>query len=397
MVAAAMLIAASPAPAATRYAEPGGNGPAATCPQPDPCDIQTAIEDASVQGLDEVVLLPGTYAVGSDEIDVNDSLDIHGQAGSPPPEIDSSSNTAISVYSASTLRRLIINHSGSATGVTLSALSTVERVVVDSSAPGGYACTGLDITIRDSVCWDHGTDGIGVGVYWSGPGAPRSFTLRNVTAVGGLYGIYDEAISGGTFSVDAKSVIAKGGTKDVYAAADATSTANVTLDHSNYATESHTGAGTVSVTAPGTGSNQTAPPVFTDAANGDFHQLLGSPTIDAGVVDGSSGSLDIDDEQRTIGTAPDIGADEFDPTPPETTITRHPRARTTSRKAKFKFRSDLLPATFECNLDGAGYESCSSPQVYEGLKRDKHVFKVRATHYGLADPTPAKFAWKITR
>jgi hypothetical protein len=64
-----------------------------------------------------------------------------------------------------------------------------------------------------------------------------------------------------------------------------------------------------SVTAAGSNNNITDAPLLD--ADG-YHQLTGSPTINAGQTDGNSGSLDIDGQLRQIGlAAPDIGADEF--------------------------------------------------------------------------------------
>jgi hypothetical protein len=62
------------------------------------------------------------------------------------------------------------------------------------------------------------------------------------------------------------------------------------------------------VTTPGSGTNIVAVPLF--AADG-YHQLATSPTVDKGAVDASSGTVDLDGQLRTIGSAPDIGADEL--------------------------------------------------------------------------------------
>ena len=64
------------------------------------------------------------------------------------------------------------------------------------------------------------------------------------------------------------------------------------------------------VTPAGTGTNQTDAVVF---AADDYHQIAGSGamTIDHGAVDAFSGMTDIDGQSRTIGQAPDIGADEL--------------------------------------------------------------------------------------
>ncbi|HET7508571.1 MAG TPA: Ig-like domain-containing protein, partial [Solirubrobacterales bacterium] len=83
------------------------------------------------------------------------------------------------------------------------------------------------------------------------------------------------------------------------------------LDNSDYATvetdTSGTG-GSASITPAGTNANITAAPLL---ASDHIHQLAGSPTINKGAVDGQSSSVDIDGQQRTIGPAPDIGADEL--------------------------------------------------------------------------------------
>ena len=64
------------------------------------------------------------------------------------------------------------------------------------------------------------------------------------------------------------------------------------------------------------GGNQAAPPLFVDAAKGDYHEASGSPTIDAGAVD-QLGATDFEGNPRVIGSAPDIGAYEFVPPVPQ--------------------------------------------------------------------------------
>lgn len=56
-------------------------------------------------------------------------------------------------------------------------------------------------------------------------------------------------------------------------------------------------------------------PLFTDAANGDFTLITGSPAIDAGLNSAVIGAVDIVGNNRIINTTVDVGAIEFDPNP----------------------------------------------------------------------------------
>ena len=127
---------------------------------------------------------------------------------------------------------------------------------------------------------------------------------------------------GTIINVDAKSIIARGHTVDVLAEGfskfdppqpNTGANVSITLDHSNYVTtdaRTDTGGGTATITPAGSGTNQTGAVVF--AADG-YHEVFGSGsmTIDHGAVDAFSGTTDVDGQSRTIGLAPDIGADEL--------------------------------------------------------------------------------------
>ena len=78
-----------------------------------------------------------------------------------------------------------------------------------------------------------------------------------------------------------------------------------------------------------------------------------------------------------------------------TTITKHPSTKTTKRKARFKFRSDSpVHPTFECKVDRKPFKPCDSP-FERTVGPGTHRFKVRAIVDGVADPSPAKFKWKV--
>jgi hypothetical protein len=80
---------------------------------------------------------------------------------------------------------------------------------------------------------------------------------------------------------------------------------------------------------------------------------------------------------------------------PDTTLTSTPSA-ISSPKVSFAFSSDESDATFECSLDGAEAQPCTSPQTYTDLSAGTHTFEVRALNSGgLADLTPAKYTWTV--
>jgi hypothetical protein len=409
VVVALTLAAAGNAGAATRYAAPDGDGPFATCPKSDPCDLETAVEAAVVQDGDEVVVSSGAYSLGAEQLNVEKGIVVRGEDGGTMPELrfeDASPAGHLRVASANAVvRRFEVVYRGTGSALSLGA-GTAKRLLVDSE--GSTACDVLGGILRDSVCWSHGTGVKDAVVAGASGGGPFTVRLRNVTAVAsGSDGFGVEAGAGPStvVTIDAVGVIASGATADAAALANSGGTATVTLDHSNYATECEAtgavacgGAAGATVTDPGSGDNQTGEPLFVDAAAGDFRQYLGSTTINAGALDGFSGGHDLEGEPRTMGLAADIGADEFDPAPPNTRIKSHPRRETTKRRAKFRFVSSHPGSTFECRLDYAAYAACESPQLFTGLPRGRHRFRARATdELGKVESEPARVAWKIVR
>lgn len=86
----------------------------------------------------------------------------------------------------------------------------------------------------------------------------------------------------------------------------------------------------------------------------------------------------------------------MDLAPPDTSITSGPPASTASNDASFAFTASEPVAFFECQVDGAGFVPCASPQSYTALTEGSHTFEVRSTDFtGNVDPTPATYAWTI--
>jgi hypothetical protein len=95
------------------------------------------------------------------------------------------------------------------------------------------------------------------------------------------------------------------------------------------------------------------------------------------------------------GCLGDEGGGLDDTDPPETTITRGPAARTSSRQARFRFSADEAGSRFSCRLDRGPWRACESPKrLRVGLGR--HVFRVRARYAAdNLDPTPALRRWRV--
>jgi hypothetical protein len=403
------LAAPAGASAAVRHASPSGSGPVASCPASDPCSLSDALDYDYVHDGDEISIAPGNYVTTAD-LGTDKAITIHGAPGAARPRITSSAGTFLYVDDPNAVvRDLIVDHTNSFTGLFL-AHGSAERVEVRSSGTACYLRTAL---IRDSVCFSR--DGIGLRS-GTANAAVDTVQLRNVTAVSagsgpGAWGIYVDAQQGNHVTVDSKSVIASGDDEsagDVYASGGSGgASAGLQLTGSNYDTAFVTGSATVP--DPGSGSNQTAAPLFVNAAAGDLHQAAGSPTIDAGTTDELTGTLDADGAPRVHGDALDIGAYEFVPAPqtppappqsampaPDTTIVSGPAAKTRRRAARFEFEAGGPASRYECSLDGAAYAPCSSPASLR-VKRGRHVFRVRAVGGGGADPTPAEARWRVLR
>jgi hypothetical protein len=314
-----LLVAPAAAEAANRFAEPGGDG-AEPCLSSDPCSIETAVNAAS--SGDDVSLLDGVPPdapyVAASQLGVPAGVTVHGTAGARP-EIQSSSNTAVSVASTAAIRDVTISHTNiNGIGLILDG-GRADRVYARTD--GDWGCELFaGAVIRDSVCFtttNDTNDGTGVNVFHAAA-STANVVMRNVTAVASqptVPGLRAQPFNAGAvLNVLATNVIAKGGSSPDVATTTSQGQANVTLDHSNYATTS-VGSVLHTITVAGSGTNQVGGLAFNNAAAGDFRQLVASTgTIDhgvAGVVNGVDlGTSDLDGEARTHGTAPDIGADE---------------------------------------------------------------------------------------
>ncbi len=79
-----------------------------------------------------------------------------------------------------------------------------------------------------------------------------------------------------------------------------------------------------------------------------------------------------------------------------TSIASGPPSFTNSTSATLSFGSNDPWARFECQLDGASFASCTSPETYFGLTEGSHTFHVRAVDRdSLRDPVGASRSWVV--
>jgi hypothetical protein len=374
----------------------GPAGAGEVCSQAQPCSIAKAVSKA--QAGDSVQVLGGEYRLESSSalpiegITLSKAIDFGGVPGSAPLiETDYTQTIRVTPSANATVHDLKLVGRGS---LTLGS-GSADRVYVALGGeekpiePQGACELGRGTTLRDSVCWARSegnpTDASGVKIEIANEAPPTTVVLRNVTAIAtdpGGDAVAAFAAYGATLMVDAKNVIARSeqGADMSSGAIGVATVSTLTATNSNYATISVIGNNPV--TAPGTQGNQTAPPLFVNAAAGDFHEMAGSPTIDGGAAD-SLGPLDLDGLARSqpgcIGgpAVPDIGAYELTPTvacpvpppPPTPPQPRKPRFRLVSVEMHGAHGSVKVevPSAGVLTLTGSGIKlvtrKTSQPQV----------------------------------
>jgi hypothetical protein len=391
-----VVVLPSSAFAVQRYVAP--DAPATgDCTDTAPCELEYAIETKAAPH-DEVIVAPGTYQK-STSITVAKTLDVHGTYGQPRPRIVSSATYGLelltfelvgAVADGTTVTHLEIENTSSdpnswglllqdVSGVTLSRLVVIAR----SFAVGLQIYSPM--TVRDTVAWSRGLEGFSgipaLGVYQGSAAVGAEAFVRNVTAVSsGASGTGLHV--GRNVSVDAKNVVARGTGSDLAVQGLSGEPASLTIGHSNYR------PGEVSQNPPhGTvndgGNNQSAEPLFVNGPSGDFHQVAGSPTVDAGTTDVRTGAADFDGDTRPFGAAMDIGGDEFLP----------PSAGGNGDGSGHGPGGALLPDT----IDPAARDLAVRPRRFSPLRRGAAVVTAAGTRVSYTLSEVALMTFRIER
>ncbi len=299
---------------AVRYANPSGT-PGDNCQSvATACDFVTAVRgtggNVPATG-EEVIIEPGTYAVNEFMAPaVVSNLNIHGVFDQQRPVIEENGHQ-FQVGHGSDVSYLTIEASDSGKFAFYGS-GVAERLLVETKANGNGPSCECDGDIRDSVFVSTGT---GPALGMESGGGTVSATYRNVTAytlnaAAPAIQLYQGGVGG--LTINAYNVIAdnSAGGHDVVANGPLTS---ITLSHSNYDNPAQFGGGVV--VDANDGPHQATPPLFVDPSGGNFGEAPDSPTVDAGLSDPLSGSMDFAGNARVLGASTDIGAEEFVPRP----------------------------------------------------------------------------------
>jgi hypothetical protein len=92
---------------------------------------------------------------------------------------------------------------------------------------------------------------------------------------------------------------------------------------------------------------------------------------------------------------PDTDTWTVDTSSPKVLILTGPDSLTNSETATFVFMSNDPLASFQCQKDGGGYNSCASPTTYRWLSDGPHTFSVKARDLAKNESTAATWSWTV--
>jgi hypothetical protein len=266
---------------------------------------------------DEVIITSGAYtlSVAATLSFEATGANVHGDLNGARPTISGAvPGIALAVFTPKSRLSYVdvTNSAEGAAAVGCATEVTVERVIAKIVSKNGQGLAQLgSCSVRDSLIRAEGSEAVGLFA-----SCEKSEITRNVTAIAtGAKAVairvsYNGFMIGGACVLDLRNAIASGDLYDLQTNFGGFGPGNITVENSNFDVAKQEPSTTITQGA----GNQTAPPLFVDAAAGNYRELAGSPTIDAGIAS-QIGSLDLDGNARVLGAAPDIGAFEFVPPP----------------------------------------------------------------------------------
>jgi PKD repeat protein len=122
-----------------------------------------------------------------------------------------------------------------------------------------------------------------------------------------------------------------------------------------------------------------------------------SPRHLTGLADGQhTFSVRAIDAAKNADASPASFTWTVDTTPPDTSVTSNPPARTKATSANFSIASTETGSTYECKLDAGNFAACTSAPQYSSLSEGTHTFTARATDQAKnVDPTPVAYTWTV--
>jgi hypothetical protein len=326
-VAALFALAAGPASAvaADAYASPTGTG---DCSAGNPCSLHAAV--STVTGGDDVLLADGTYTINAatGSLFLSDST-LKPSVPGTRPRINAVEGRNVVSDGSGRLEDVTIDASGLSPGTAALEFTGGGRasrvgVIASGVSPIGVFMVGA-AELLDSTVWTTSTAGKAIRTGIGGA------IIRNVTAVAtgsGSVGLHAQGEGGIPQSTGVVNSILRGAMTDLLATATPDD-ASIDVDYSDYVTTSDAPPDAEINEGP---FNIAGAPLFRNASVGDFRQCPGSPTIDKGT--GTLSTIDFDGDARSLGAAPDIGADEFTGADCPAPDTSTPPAPTTPKKCK---------------------------------------------------------------
>jgi hypothetical protein len=130
--------------------------------------------------------------------------------------------------------------------------------------------------------------------------------------------------------------------------------------------------------------------------------LDGAPKVDCGRIVMYSGLRD--GLHTFVATATDQAGNvslpatdvwTVDTVSPKAQILTGPDSLTNDDTATFVFLSDDPLASFQCQKDAGGFNSCASPTTYKWLSDGPHTFSVKARDLAKNESSPATWTWTV--